>query len=211
MLVYIILASNQIFQALMTFNYRHNISGIIFTAIITIIAFIVSTLPFPPFTIHTNQHPIEAMSAGLILGIIIANCIKLPNCFKPGINYTQHTILALGIVLLGFKLNLHSLFSLPWLVPATIIVTSLCALLSAILIGRLLNFSADTALFVGTGNAICGSSAIMATSQALPHLCKEKAAVSIATVNVLGLILIFVLPKNLYLIYNLIQKNNLVN
>ena len=175
-------------------SFKRYLNGIIFTAIITVIAYIVAKLPFPPFTVHINQHPIEAMSAGLVLGIIIANCVKLPDFLKPGISFTQHTILALGIVLLGFKLNLHSLLSLPWLVPITIIITSLCTLISALLIGRLLKCSTDTALFVGTGNAICGSSAIMATSKALPHLCKEKAAVSIATVNVIGLILIFVLP-----------------
>jgi uncharacterized integral membrane protein (TIGR00698 family) len=141
------------------------------------------------------------MAAGLLLGIIIASCIKLPALFDSGIHFSMKTLLAVGIVLLGFKLNLHAIASLPLSVPIIIVVTSLGALVSAIFVGKWLGCDSGSALLIGIGNAICGSSAIMASSHVVPLKDKHQISIAVTTVNILGLVIVFALPPLAHLLH----------
>lgn len=183
------------------FKYLRIVPGVLLVALLTALAYVISTLPFAPFTLASGSHPIEAMAAGLLVGIIIASVIKLPSVFISGIHFSMKTVLSIGIVLLGVKLNLFAIMALPIAVPVTIILTTLGALFSAMLIGRLLGNDPITSLLVGVGNAICGSSAIMATSRVIPLDHKNHVPVAVSTVNVLGLGLVFILPALAHLLH----------
>lgn len=170
------------------------VSGVLVVALIAIAADVIQRLPFAPFTLASGAHPIESMAIGLIVGIILANTFYLPVTLRPGFKFCMGSLLSLGIILLGFKLNIETLFKMPIAVPIIIVIASLVALFSAVIIGRFLKNDKTTSLLIGLGNAICGSSAIMAASASIKDVNKDQIAMSITIVNLLGLLIIFILP-----------------
>jgi uncharacterized integral membrane protein (TIGR00698 family) len=168
--------------------------GVAVVLAVTLLAYVVSNLPFAPFTLASGTHPLEAMAAGLLIGIIIASFTRFPAALMHGIEFSMHTLLAVGIVLLGFKLDIHRILSMPVVVLFVIVLTSLAAFGTAILVGKLTRHDSTTSLFIGVGNAICGSSAILAAAGALPNADKNHTGMAITTVNLLGLVLVFLLP-----------------
>ncbi len=174
-------------------NFLLLLPGSVLALLVAILSYPIQNLPIKPFTLSTGIHPIEAMSIALLLGIVLANLIKLPLLFDKGLQLCTHKILPLGIILLGFRLNLHILADFSIMVLITIIVVSLTAFVSALLLGRLFKIPTDISLLIGIGNAICGSSAIAAAAP-LTRASKGQIAVVIAIVNLLGLIAVFLLP-----------------
>lgn len=172
---------------------RNIVPGLILTLLITLLAILLEKLPFPPFTLGSGFHPIESMAIGLLLGIIVANTCNLAKVLKPGIDFAMSSLLSLGIILLGFKLNMPMLLNLPITVILIVVLTSLLALCSAMFIGKLLTNDSSTSFLIGIGNAICGGSAIIAAAQSIPNITKAQIITAITVVNLLGLVLIFML------------------
>src|SRR4029077_14269262 len=97
------------------------------------------------------------------------------------------------IVLTGAGLNLVRVSSVG---STALIITVLCmavAMGTTIWIGRLLHVGRKTGLLIGAGTAICGTSAIVAVAP-LIEAEDEELMLSIGTVNILGLLLMFLLP-----------------
>ena len=137
--------------------------------------------------------PLGAVTLSLILGMIFANTVKVPPKAVKGVTFTEKKILSAAIALLGFSLDYSILFSLG-IFPIILVLTGVpVTILTALLLGRLLGLEKDLALLVGTGNGICGSSAI-ASAQAVIKTKEEHVGVSIAVINLLGTIGILLLP-----------------
>ena len=94
---------------------------------------------------------------------------------------------------MGASLELSILKLINFKLLMFISILILISIVSSLLIGKLLGISNSTALLVGSGNAICGSAAIASVSSII-NAKKEHTGLSIAGINLLGVILIFVLP-----------------
>ena len=80
------------------------------------------------------------------------------------------------------------------------IIISIISIVLCLLIGRMFGISKDQSLLLGVGNAICGSSAIAGASKIL-YTDENETGVSIAIVNVLGAISIFIIPGILFILF----------
>ena len=137
---------------------------------------------------------IGGIPLAIILGLIIGNLKKTPPFCCSGILFAEKKLLNLAIILLGLEFNLEHLdhlnngliFSIFFLVLATILVS--------ILIGKAIKISNSLSLLLGIGNAICGASAIAATSHLITQK-KEEIVVAIGVINILGLLGLFILPQ----------------
>jgi uncharacterized integral membrane protein (TIGR00698 family) len=175
-------------------DFRNTIvPGVALSAAIALMAIWISGLPFAPFTVADGRHPLEPVMLAIILGIVIANAVFLPSALTPGIKFTAKKVLPLGIVLLGARLDFMAIVK----VGATGIVLSILTILLALamFVGFVkLNWvPAKLGTLLGVGTAICGGTAIVATA---PVIDAEDSDVSfaVATVTVLGLIAMFLLP-----------------
>lgn len=137
--------------------------------------------------------PIGSVAIAIILGAIIGNIITLPSKFNSGITFSEKTLLALAISLMGINLDFNVLEQLGFKTILLIVVSLIATIAFTNFIAKKQNFDSKFALILGIGNGVCGSAAIAATKD-IVKLDKEKSALAIAIVNLLGTVGLFVLP-----------------
>jgi len=161
---------------------KNTIYGIILCVVIAVSALILS-----PYI------PIGAVAIAIVLGIIIGNLLKPGKKFNKGISFSEKHILSFAIALMGVNLNFLILQKLGIKSIAVIIIAMSITILSSVLLAKIFKFNKKFALLLGIGNGICGSSAIAATEQIIGSR-EEDVGLSVAIVNFLGTIGIFLLP-----------------
>ena len=147
-----------------------------------------------------EKSPISAVMICLILGLIIRNVFKLPTFLNAGFKFSVKKLLRLGIILLGIRLSIFSVFELGLIgIPIVLICIT-----SAVLITTYLNKKLDQPKRLGTliavGTAICGVSAIVATSPVIEAK-EEETAYAVAVITVFGLIATVGYPFLVYFLF----------
>ncbi|BEP29558.1 YeiH family protein [Helicovermis profundi] len=161
-----------------------NIKGIIFVSSLSVIAIIVSKL-------LSNYIKIEALTIGIILGIIVVNNFKIPKSFEDGIIFSQKKLLKYGIVLLGFKMSISGLNVLGVKSIFLVIGYISLAIFLGIYLGKLFKVNPKTSLLISLGSSICGASAIVALSDSVKAK-TEDTALAVSTISLLGALGVFI-------------------
>ena len=156
----------------------------------------IQRLPFPPFQVGSGanlRHPVSAAIIAMVGGIVARNLFTLPAPAVNGAKKMARTAIPATIVLIGAGLDLTKLTAVGL---GSLAITVLCIVLStvtAVWVGKLLHVWSNTALLIGAGTAICGTSAIVAVAP-LIDAADEDLMLSIGTINIMGLVMMFVLP-----------------
>lgn len=161
---------------------KNNISGVMAAVGISIAAFFLAQFI-----------SIGAVAIAIIVGIVLGNTFKLDSKYDSGITYAEKTLLAYAIGLMGVQLDFSVLSALGYKTIILIITAMGLTIYSAILLGRYYKIDSKLALMLGIGNGVCGASAISATAPIIKGD-KNSIGVSIAIVNLLGTIGIFLVP-----------------
>ena len=129
----------------------------------------------------------------LISGIILGNIISLSPSINSGRDWVKKNILQLAIIFLGFKISIAQVLELSM---SSLILILMIFLLVAVLFYFLKNiFNKDQELvrLIGIGTAVCGVTAIMASSSILKS--KERdVTIAILIVVLWGSIAVFAYP-----------------
>ncbi|GAK00532.1 YeiH family protein [Geomicrobium sp. JCM 19055] len=151
--------------------------GISLTLLIIIVAQLLTALP-----LFTTLGPLVL---AIILGMIIKQSIGTPANAEHGILFSTKTLLRVGIVLLGLRLQFNDLFSMgvDLLLYATITVVFGIGLV--VLIGRLFRSSPTPTFLIGAGTGICGASAIAAVGTQL-RVKQQDIAIAVAVISITG-------------------------
>ncbi len=128
---------------------------------------------------------LEALTIGIILGMALGNLVRVPGALKPGITFSVETLLKLGIILLGLKLDFRSLAGLGprALILVAVLVPSVLGL--SWVLGRLVKADSRLASLIGVGSCICGASAVVAVTPVV-RASKEDSVVAVSVVSFLG-------------------------
>ena len=130
----------------------------------------------------------------ILIGILIGNLkIGSYSILKPGEKFSGSILLYFSIVLLGATLTFNSLIEIGMLGLAYILIQMAGTIMFVIWLGKKLRFGEDFGLLMASGNAVCGSSAIASTAPAIQAK-ESDVAVSITIVNLLGTVLMIMLP-----------------
>lgn len=107
----------QLRRKLLASERRNPWPGIAACAGLTWAAFYLQTLPFPPFTLQDDYHPLNAVLLALLLGLAIRNLVPASARLRAGIDVVIKRVLPAGIVLLGARLDFYDLLAVgsPWL------------------------------------------------------------------------------------------------
>jgi uncharacterized integral membrane protein (TIGR00698 family) len=171
----------------------HPVWGVLVAIGLTLTAIWISELPFRPFTLTGNRHPIEPVMLAIVLGMVLSNCFALPKTLQPGIKFSVKKVLPLGIVLLGARLNFIDLVKVGFEGLYLSVLETVVALVLLLMLTQILRLPRKLGVLLGVGTAICGGTAIVATAPVIEA--EEKDVVfSVATVTLLGLIAMFSLP-----------------
>lgn len=140
-----------------------------------------------------ERSPVSAIMMAIIIGMIVANTLRLPAAMLPGLSLCTTTMLRLGIMLLGIRLSLtgagrFTLIALPFVIVAITI-----GLTTVGLLGRYLGLSRQLSGLIAIGTGICGCTAIVATAP-LIKANESEVSYSIACITVFGLAAMFLYP-----------------
>lgn len=131
--------------------------------------------------------PPIALALGLALSLTIGNP------FHQLSGAATKYLLQASVVLLGFGMNLRSVYDAGRDGIIFTIVTIFGTLALGHVVGRILNVKARTSSLISTGTAICGGSAIAAVAPAIEAE-RDEISLSLATVFVLNSVALFVFP-----------------
>jgi uncharacterized integral membrane protein (TIGR00698 family) len=140
-----------------------------------------------------DKSPVSDIMMAILIGMLIANTVRLPQSISAGLNFCASTILRVGIMLLGIRLSLlgagrFTIVALPFVVTAIAI-----GLLTVGLLGRYLGLSRQLSGLIAVGTSICGCTAIVATAP-LIKANQAEVSYSIACITVFGLAAMLVYP-----------------
>jgi uncharacterized integral membrane protein (TIGR00698 family) len=159
-------------------------------------AYLVHYLPFAPFRVAGEfdvRRPVSPAIIAILLGAAARNVLRLPHVILEGCRGIVRKIIPVTIVLTGFSLNLASIAKVGARALVIILACIGVATGSAYVFGRMLKLWRRTALLIGAGTAICGNSAIVAVAP-LIDATDEDLMLSMSTINLLGLPLMFLFP-----------------
>jgi uncharacterized integral membrane protein (TIGR00698 family) len=126
-------------------------------------------------TFLSEHYKAPVMIFALLLGMAM-NFLSGEGKCRDGIEFAARDLLRLGVALLGLRITLGQIASLGWGPVVLVIGSVVVTILASIAAARLLGFDPLFGMLTGGATAICGASAAMALSAALPaHPRKERA------------------------------------
>jgi len=138
--------------------------------------------------------PIGPVAIAILIGISINNTfLNQTELFKTGVSFSEKQLLSLAIILLGASLNFNKVTLIPISSVVFIVCIIFLSLLLCYLLGKIFGLNKNLSILLGIGNGVCGSSAIAGASKIL-DADKNDVGVSIAIINTLGAVSIFILP-----------------
>ena len=140
---------------------------------------------------RANTYNLEPPLVALAVGLVLSNLIGLPRFLDAG--FRVEFYIKTGIVLLGATLPFTLIV---WAGPAAILQASIVSIVTFLVIYWVaikLGLDKRLAATLGAGGAVCGVSAAIAIAGAVSAK-KEDAPISITTVIIWAIAMIFVLP-----------------
>ena len=133
------------------------------------------------------------MLFALLLGMAMNFLSEVDRC-KAGISFASRTVLRLGVALLGFRITLQQVAALGWKPVVLVIGVVTITILVSIWAAKKMGFKPEFGLLSGGATAICGASAAMAISAALPHDDRKERAtgftiIGVSTLSTIAMIL----------------------
>ncbi|MGH9721982.1 MAG: YeiH family protein [Bryobacteraceae bacterium] len=175
---------------------ERTLPGYVLTAAVAAVAYALHYLPFPPFRIDTGfgiRRSISASILAILVGVVARNLFTLP---APAVAVCKNVVrrmIPFTIVLTGAGLNLAQIATVGSRSLAITVACILIAMAAAYYSGRALGLWPKTSLLIGAGTAICGTSAIVAVAPLIDAE-DEDVTLSVGTINLLGLLLMFAFP-----------------
>jgi len=159
--------------------------GYLIAAAVTVLGFsVASSLP---------DWKVSATMMAIILGVAVRNLLPLPATTSTGCKDIVKRVIPIAILCIGAELDLIMIAEKGL---QTALLTVGCVLLAFALgyyVARWMGLNHKTSLLLGSGTAICGSSAIAATAP-LIEAEDDDMLLAIGTVNLVGLLAMLALP-----------------
>jgi uncharacterized integral membrane protein (TIGR00698 family) len=145
------------------------------------------------WAVHLLFPPVSAAILAIVLGGVIRNSIALPPALIEDCKGLVKRVIPITIVLTGASVNLTEVARVGAPSLAVILAAVICGCGVAVLAGRMITISRNAAMLVGCGTAICGTSAIIASAPII-GADDDDLLLSVSTINILGLVVMFTLP-----------------
>jgi uncharacterized integral membrane protein (TIGR00698 family) len=126
-------------------------------------------------------------------GVLVRNLLPLPAAAVESAKGLARRLIPATIVLAGAGLNLTRVASVGPRALAITVLSMAIAMASSLWLAKIFGVVHRTAMLIGAGTAICGTSAIVAVGP-LVEAEDNDLMLSIGTINILGLVLMFLLP-----------------
>jgi len=151
----------------------------------------------------SEHYQAPVMLFALLLGMAM-NFLATEGPCKTGIECTSRAVLRLGVALLGMRITFAQMAALGWQPVVLVLLSVVVTICVAMLVARAMGFQTLFGLLTGGATAICGASAALALSAALPaHPGKEKATlftvIGVSALSTLAMVLYPMVVRALHL------------
>lgn len=141
----------------------------------------------------SEHYGAPVMLFALLLGIAL-NFLSEDGRCREGLDVMAKQILRLGVALLGLRITMDQVIALGWKPLAMVVLSVALTIAVGIVLARLMGFKAFFGLLTGGAVAICGASAALALSAAMPnHPLKERATlftvIGVSTLSTLAMMI----------------------
>ena len=141
----------------------------------------------------SEHYGAPVMLFALLLGIAL-NFLSEDGRCREGLDVMAKQILRIGVALLGLRITLDQVIALGWKPLAMVVLSVALTIAVGIVLARLMGFKAFFGLLTGGAVAICGASAALALSAAMPnHPLKERATlftvIGVSTLSTLAMMI----------------------
>ncbi len=137
-------------------------------------------------TFLSEHYDAPVMLYALLLGMALNFVTEAPRG-QPGIDFAAKGLMRIGVALLGFRIGWDQVSALGW-GPVIMVVTLVAAtILISTLAARAMGFNPLFGFLSGGATAICGASAAMALSAALPPNDRKEQATLFTVIGVSAL------------------------
>lgn len=156
---------------------RTLLPGLALAAVLAVLAWWLARLP--------GLGALGALGLALLLGVAVRAGAGLPRAALPGNTFAARTLLRLGVVMLGVRLD----FGLLWSAGPRVLVVDLLVVGLGLLfierVGKALGLERGLRLAVAVGSCICGASAIAAAAPVI-DADEDDVSVAVGIVSLLG-------------------------
>jgi len=143
--------------------------------------------------LHLLLPALSSAILAIVLGALVRNTMPLPASLVDDCKGLVKRVIPVTIILTGASVNLTEVARVGAPSLVVIVASILCGCVAAVVAGRLTRTSRHTAMLVGCGTAICGTSAIIAAAPIL-GADDDDLLLSVSTINIMGLLVMFSLP-----------------
>ncbi len=140
---------------------------------------------------------IDSILISIFLGVFINNFFKLNQVYNKGINFSEKHLLNFAIILMGVNFNNSIVKEVDSIILYNVFLFVIVGFFITLLICKLFNLPTKLSQLLAFGNAICGSSAIIAVSSIVRSK-KEDVILSVSIINIIGSLSIIIVPFILY-------------
>lgn len=178
-----LMSGKSIYRLALTFLNTHR-AGLMVCAVVSVIAQFLS-----------QHYHAPVMLFAILLGLALNFLSKQP-ATMPGITLCASQVLRLGVALLGLRITFSQILDLGWYSLALVLICMTLTLLFSVLLAKKLGMHPLFGWLSGGATAICGASAALSISAALPHHPqKDRATIlTIIVVSVLSTVAMIVYP-----------------
>ncbi len=167
---------------------RQVLPGLLLAALVGLAAHLAAKQVFPYALAVGFEVPLA-----MLLGLIVINLAGSPPWALPGVQFSVRTVLKLGIILLGLRLNLEAIAVIGADAIVLVLGAMCCALAFAVIVGRRLGVQRRVAVLIGVGTSVCGNSAIVAAAPVVKADEREVNS-AVATITIFGTLAVFAFP-----------------
>ncbi len=129
----------------------------------------------------------------VVFGLVVGNVLRIPKFAQPGITFAFRTLLRGAIVLLGATFSFAAAMSIGGRALLMVVGLMTLALITAHVLGKLVEVPGRLATLIGVGTAVCGNTAISAVSPVIGAK-DEETSFAIATNTLFGTLAVFAYP-----------------
>ncbi len=158
-------------------SIRRVLPGIALTAALAVLSYVAAGLPY--------LKVMGPLTLALVLGITLRLMIGLPGWARAGTAFSGRTLLRLGIVLLGARLNFALLAQVGPKVLALDVAVIVCGITGIAWLGRRLGLAPKLALLLAVGTSVCGASAVVAAGS-VAEAEEDEITLAVALCGILG-------------------------
>ena len=171
---------------------KKNSLGIVLCIVIAAIATVLAKVNIGSFSFELIGAPVFAILMGMIITLIKPS-VAASDKLKDGIKFSSKKILQWAVIILGFSLNLGTIFAVGSKSLPVIVSTIAISLIVAFIMMKLLKMDSKVSCLIGVGSSICGGSAIAATAPVIDADDKEVAQ-SISVIFLFNVLAALIFP-----------------